>query len=176
MSLDAQDGRTMTEIREITREEAATVAGLLGLGFRDVAERFDFTFERCPTFPAYITAERIAYEAGAGTRFFVIGERGEARGCVGLKIEDGRCWMVRLAVAPQYRHLGVGRALVEYAEGEARRAGFGRVDIAVVGENRVLCAWYEMLGYRACETKRFDHLPFTVVYMFRDVGPWSNID
>lgn len=160
--------KNIVEIREITAERADEVARTLRRGFRDVAERLGFTLERCPSFPAHITGERIREEFDEGTRFFAIGEGGEMGGCIGSIIKDGLFWMVRLAVIPERRHSGWGEALLQHGEREAWKHGFRRVDIAVVHENRPLCEWYQRLGYVIRETKKYDHLPYTLAYMVKE--------
>lgn len=162
----------MIEIREMTEGEAGVVAGLLRRGFRDVAERLNLTIERCPTFPAYIAAEKIASEAAAGTRFFILSDLGAPRGCIGYRIEGTTFWMVRLAVAPEGRHRGFGRLLLDEMEARARALGFGRVDLAVVAENTRLCDWYHAMGYRDDRLEPATHRAYSVLYMYRELaGP-----
>jgi ribosomal protein S18 acetylase RimI-like enzyme len=62
---------------------------------------------------------------------------------------DGwRCHLYRLAVAPDRRRSGLGRALVEAAE--RRFAGFGatRVDAMVLDQNLVAHGAWSALGYQ----------------------------
>ena len=59
-----------------------------------------------------------------------------------------------LAVSEAAAGKGIGRALMEAAEGWARERGFVRVDLAVFANNRRARAFYEHLGYHA-ETMRY---------------------
>jgi ribosomal protein S18 acetylase RimI-like enzyme len=52
-----------------------------------------------------------------------------------------------LAVAPEHRGLGLGRALVEAAAAEARRRGARKLSLRVLGENAVARALYESCGF-----------------------------
>lgn len=162
--------KTIAEIREVTVERADEVARTLRRGFRDVAERLGFTLERCPSFPAHATGDWIRKEFAAGTRFFAIDADGEMGGCIGCLVKDGLFWMVRLAVIPERRHSGWGEALLRHGEREALRLNFRRVDIAVVHENRPLCEWYHRLGYVIRETKKYDHLCYTLAYMVKEAS------
>ena len=77
-----------------------------------------------------------------------------------------------MAVAPEGRHHGFGRRLIEAMENQARALGFGRVDLAVVAENDRLCAWYhDALGYLDERTVPCDHRAYSLVYMYRELAP-----
>ncbi len=77
-----------------------------------------------------------------------------AAGCVFYAPADGFVDLFRLAVLPEYRRRGVGRALIEYIEAVARVRGIARVRLgvrAVLPGNR---AYYERLGYRVYAERR----------------------
>ena len=69
-------------------------------------------------------------------------------GCVFFEEGDGFVNFFRLAVRPEQRRRGVGRALIDYVESQARARGFGRVRLGVRLALPHLHAWYRRLGYR----------------------------
>lgn len=72
---------------------------------------------------------------------------GELVGVV-LGTHDGRKgWVNRLAVLPEYRHRGIGRALVEELERRLNQRGILIVTCLIEGENQASKAFFESLGY-----------------------------
>ena len=72
---------------------------------------------------------------------------GEIAGLVVLLVEDEGFTVDNVAVHPADQGTGVGRALLEHAEAEARRAGFDSVRLythELMTESRAL---YERIGY-----------------------------
>ena len=63
------------------------------------------------------------------------------------KIDDGICEMKRLFVRPQYRGLGIGRALVETAISEARTIGYHRMFLDTVPSMQRARTLYDSLGF-----------------------------
>jgi len=167
-------------IRNATRHDVALLTTLIRDSFRDVAESFRVTPENCPTFASNITDERVAQEMAAGTAFYILENDGEPCGCVGLDLVHRDHWpacpqgvkpsyLKRLAVLPQYRRRGFGRALVEHVLNEAKNMGCGRVQIGIIGEHAELREWYERLGFSVESEVQFERFPFTVAFMFVDV-------
>jgi ribosomal protein S18 acetylase RimI-like enzyme len=72
-----------------------------------------------------------------------------------------------IAVLPEYQGKGVGRALLEFAEAEARQHGFGAIHLythALMTENIAL---YSRIGY--VETRRVTEKGYDRVYMTKRV-------
>jgi ribosomal protein S18 acetylase RimI-like enzyme len=62
---------------------------------------------------------------------------------------DGhRGWINFLAVDPEYRRQGFGRALMERAERSLRALGCPKINLQVRRENRAAVAFYEGIGFR----------------------------
>ena len=61
---------------------------------------------------------------------------------------DGhRGWLYRVAVAPEHRRRGLGRALVAEAEQRLRQLDCPKVNLQIEGENRDVVGFYERLGW-----------------------------
>lgn len=61
---------------------------------------------------------------------------------------DGhRGWINYLAVCPEYRGAGIGRALMDEAEQRLRARGCPKINLQVRGSNAEALAYYERLGF-----------------------------
>ncbi len=93
-------------------------------------------------------------------------EDGVIRGYYSLLLTDGdECELGNLSVLPEYRHRGIGTALLKHAAETARQLGRRVMRLSIVEENKVLRKWYEQNGAVHTGTKKFDFLPFTSGYM-----------
>ena len=82
-------------------------------------------------------------------------------GCVALReISDGICEMKRLYVRPEFRSLGIGKALAEAVIEKARRAGYNLMRLDMVLPRDVARGLYKSLGFKDIEPYRsvFDQL------------------
>jgi GNAT superfamily N-acetyltransferase len=155
-------------IRLATRDEAPRLAGIIRAAFRDVAERFGLTPETAPTHPSLCTALWIERGLDKGVTYYMGEDGARAWGCVALeRANPDVCYLERLAVLPECRRKGLGKALVDHVLTEARALGARRVEIGIIADHRELRDWYLDLGFRAVRTVRFEHLPFAVMFMER---------
>jgi GNAT superfamily N-acetyltransferase len=72
-------------------------------------------------------------------------------------------------VPPEHRCHGYGTALVRHALKRAREIGVQRVEIGIISEDAELKAWYGRFGFVLTGTKTFDHLPFVVAFMAKEL-------
>ena len=157
-------------IREATRRDDEFLAAIIRHGFRDVADRFNLTPQNCPTHPSNCTRQWIESAMAKGTVYYVAEEGGEPCGCVALEhAEPDVCYLERLAVSPHHRRLGIGTALVCHVLSQSRRMKVRRVELAIIAQHAELREWYEKLGFVKMYTRSFDHLPFDVTFMSRDL-------
>lgn len=135
--------------------------------FATVAQELNLTKESASTNPAFLSLERLESSISEGLEFFVLEEKGHIQGCVALQKgrEEGSYYLERLAVLPEYRHRGYGRALLDHCMDKVRERGGRTISIAIIDENIRLKKWYKDYGFIRGATKKFDHLPFTVLFM-----------
>lgn len=92
--------------------------------------------------------------------FFVAERSGDLIGSVMAGYEGHRGWINYLAVSPDHRRRGLGRALMEFAEQELLAIGCPKINLQVRGGNREALGFYERLGYAVDDTvslgKRLD--------------------
>ena len=70
-------------------------------------------------------------------------------GTVMVGTDGHRGWMYYLAVAPEARSTGLGRALVAAAEGWVRDRGIPKLMLMVRTDNAAVLGFYAALGYEA---------------------------
>jgi N-acetylglutamate synthase-like GNAT family acetyltransferase len=162
--------RTM-QIREANETDFDVLVTLLRDSFRDVAQRFGLTVENCPKSPAFYTKQRIKEDFERGVKYYILEENGKAFGCVAFeKAGPDFCYLERLAVLPEHRRNGCGKALVNHVFNQARKMGLQRIEIGMIAKDAKLKNWYRKFGFIVKGTKRFDHLPFEVAFMYADVN------
>ncbi len=96
-------------------------------------------------------------------RVTVAEEEGEIVGLVVLRVTGDGFSIENVAVDPSRQGTGVGRVLLEFAEDEARRAGFDSIYLythELMIENRAL---YSRIGYVEFDRRRYRD--WTIVYM-----------
>jgi ribosomal protein S18 acetylase RimI-like enzyme len=153
-------------IDEAAEKDVPELNRIIRASFRDVAERFALTPVNCPTHPSFCSEEWVRAAMGKGVRFFLLEDEGSACGCAALeRAKPGVCYLERLAVLPAYRRRGHGGRLVRHVLEQARAARSGSVEIGIIAEQAELRDWYRELGFEETGRKRFEHLPFEVMFM-----------
>jgi ribosomal protein S18 acetylase RimI-like enzyme len=111
-----------------------------------------FTKDNCPNHFAFITEERVLEQLNKENAFcFGIQDNGVWIGFVAVAPYGEGYEITRLAVAPDNRHKGYGRALMDTACNKARKLGLTSIGLGTLYENNVLIKWYESQGYVAGE-------------------------
>ena len=155
-------------IREATREDLPECVRVIRNSHQTVADEFGFTPENAPRYVAFATDEnRLLWQMFSEHRLmFVDEEDGVIRGFYSLLFRDeNECELGSLSVLPEYRHRGIGTALLRHAVSTAREHQRKIMRLSIVEENRVLRQWYERNGAVHTGTEKFDFFPFTCGYM-----------
>lgn len=158
-------------IRTCTKEDAYVLARTIQRSFQDVAERFGLTKENAPRHPSNCTADWVQRDMDRGVAYFALNNEKDVVGCVALEVANPDvCYLERLAVLPEWRNQGFGKALVKRVLSEARLLRVHYVNIGIIAQHTELKDWYERIGFVARETKAFPHLPFSVTFMSLTLG------
>lgn len=154
------------QIRICTEEDIQVLVETIRKSFQDVAELFGLTQENAPRHPSNCTIDWIRNEIKRGVTYFAVENKNHVVGCVALERANTEvCYLERLAVLPDQRRRGFGKALVNHALSEAKLFGVHRVSIGIIAEQTELKNWYKGLGFVEGESKEFPHLPFRVTFM-----------
>jgi diamine N-acetyltransferase len=154
------------KIKEITGDKLDKSVEIIRRAFGTVAQEMGITEEATPFFPAFITSERLEEMRKRGAVFFGLFIDGQQAGFVAVEKEnDGKFYMKRLAVLPEFRHGGYGRDLVDTVIEYVRNKGSQKLHIAIVNGETVLKEWYQGMGFKEVSIQKFEHLPFRVCFM-----------
>ena len=157
-------------IRKASKTDIPVLLGILRKSFAGVAKRFNLTVENCPKNLAFCTEQRIKDDFARGLKYYILEDDGQSCGCVALeKAGSDVCYLERLAVLPEHRRKGFGKTLVNHIFDEAKKIGIQRVEIGIISRDTELKNWYRKFGFVEKETKKFDHLPFLVAFMFSEL-------
>jgi len=102
-------------------------------------------------------------EVIANRRVTVAESHGTIVGVIALTVNDEGFLIDNVAVDPSHRGKGLGKALLEFAEAEARRAGFDSIYLYTHEKMTENLALYSRIGY--VEYDRRSKGDFSLVYM-----------
>ena len=155
-------------IRVTIQDDFGPLAQLLNAAFMTVADEFGLTKENCATNAAFITTEELQCNLNELREFYRLDVDESPAGFIAIEKsakEPGTFYIEKVAVHPQYRHLGLGRQMMAFAENRIKELGGERVSIGLIDANTRLKTWYQSLGYTETGTRDFVHLPFRVCFM-----------
>jgi len=153
-------------IRTCTLEDIGILTETIRKSFRDVAGRFGLTPENAPGHPSNCTHNWIRHDMERGVTYFALGNEDKIAGCVACEQASSKvCYLERLAVLPEKRNQGLGKALVEHVLSKARELGADCVSIGIIAKHTELKNWYKKAGFVEGETRKFLNLPFPVTFM-----------
>jgi GNAT superfamily N-acetyltransferase len=158
-------------IRSILKNnELENSAGVIQASFLTVAREFDLTPENAPTNAAFIKYADLLKMRDRDIAMFGLFEDESQIGFVAIeRAEEGLFYLEKLAVLPDYRHRGYGRAIVDFVVEYVQRAGGSKISIGIIDHHDVLKKWYQSCGFVITGTKSFGHLPFKVCFMSKTV-------
>ncbi len=145
--------------------------------FSTVAAEMDLTRENCPAHPSFTEIDGLVELAEKDTEFFGLYTDGFSAvpRQVGFAVverspdDPATFYIEKVAVVPEVRHRGYGSRLMEHAIRLVQLRGGRRVSVALIDEQKILKEWYAAMGFLETGAKRFEHLPFTVCFMAKEV-------
>jgi ribosomal protein S18 acetylase RimI-like enzyme len=146
-------------LRPAEDEDAPTVAALVDAAYGHYVERIGFPPR--PMLDDYTQVIRHSRVTVAQTQATIVG-------VIVLNADDEGFFIDNVAVHPSQRGKGVGKALLEFAEAEARRAGFDSICLYTHEKMTENIALYSRIGYE--EYDRRDQEGFSLVYMRKPLG------
>jgi ribosomal protein S18 acetylase RimI-like enzyme len=129
--------------------DSIIITNILNRAFLTVALSFNFTKESVPRFPAFINSEVIEKQLNSGLKMYGYKINDQIVGCIGYSFYKDKVYFIeRLATLPEYRHLGIGKKLMEYIEKKIKENGGKTAEIHVVDINVILVEWYKKMDYK----------------------------
>lgn len=153
-------------IRVESKEQLDICLDIVHKSFQTVADEMILTKDNCSSYTAFMPIEKLISQVENNTPMLLYQYNGCFAGYFSLSINDDSVELNNLAVLPEYRHLGIGKELVDYAITYSKNIlGANKIKIGIVEENTILKEWYEKIGFVHTGTQKFEHLPFTVGFM-----------
>jgi GNAT superfamily N-acetyltransferase len=154
----------MTEIeyslRSAKEPDASKVATLVEAAYSHYVERIG-TLPRPMTddYAQFIANQRVTVAESHGS--IVVG-------VIVLNVDEEGLLIDNVAVDPSHRGKGLGKALLEFAEAEARHAGFDSIYLYTHEKMSENLALYSRIGYVAYDRRSKGE--FSLVYMRKHLG------
>ncbi|MBR5232950.1 MAG: GNAT family N-acetyltransferase [Clostridia bacterium] len=128
------------------------------------------TENNCPSHTAFMTIDKLQKQFDDGRPMFLFYQDAIPVSYFSLsKCSDEEWELNNLAVLPDYRHLGIGKSMVDYAVKMVKSYGGNKISIGIIEENSTLKNWYLKLGFNHISIRQFEHLPFTVGFMKMEI-------
>lgn len=163
---ESRSGDSAGHIIELSHSAIPEYAEVIRQSFATVAKEFGLTRENCPTHTSFITDEALSGKIGPGYFPFGYSIDGRLVGFASLTdVGSNTFELNHLAVLPEYRHRGCGKALLDFCRAKALEKGGVKITIGIVEESTILKNWYADNGFVHIGTHKFSHLPFTVGFM-----------
>lgn len=160
-------------IQQITlQDDFSLLTKLLNEAFATVAKEFGLTKENSPTNNAFITDEELKFQLTDNREFYVYKNDTQCVGFIAIEQSlstPGTFYIEKLAVNPDYRHSRIGLHLMNFASDRIKELGGKHISIGLIDSNTILKEWYGKQGYTVLETKHFEHLPFDVCIMEKEI-------
>ena len=158
-------------IKQVKNKEQLNVClEIIRNSFMTVAEEFGITQNNCPSHTAFMTFDKLEKQFNEDRPMYLFYQDEIPVGYFSLaKCSDNEWELNNLAVLPEYRHLGIGKTMVDYAVSTVKNYGGNKISIGIIEENILLKNWYLKLGFTHISTRKFEHLPFTVGFMKMEI-------
>jgi GNAT superfamily N-acetyltransferase len=163
--------QTMLEIRRIGKESQQEALSVIHAAFGTVAREFGLTKESSPTHGAFIGVADLARSVERGLMLYGYYKDGRILGCAGIRQgeEADEYSIEKLCVLPEQRHRGIGFDLLAFCENEVRDRDGKRISVGIIDANRRLKDWYLKNGYEVDRVLSYDHLPFDVCVLRKEL-------
>lgn len=153
-------------IKVTTENQLDTCLNIIHKSFQTVADDMNLTKENCPSHTAFMPLEKLQNQFENGNPMFLYEYNNKFIGYFSLSINDNSVELNNLSVLPEYRHIGIGKKIINYAVDYSKNTlGVNKIKIGIVEENAILKEWYKTLGFVHTGTRKFEYLPFTVGFM-----------
>jgi len=162
----------MMVVKEIrAKTELINSHKLIKESFKTVAEDFGLTLKNCPVNAAFMEYSQLIEMKGKGIKMYGLFLEEKQVGFIAIEYADkGIYYIERLSILPGFRHKGYGKELMDFAFNYVKKANGERVSVALMDNNTLLKNWYMAYGFRETGKKEFDHLPFDVCFMEKDIN------
>ena len=148
--------------------ELSAIVTVLNISHGTVAEEFGFTKDNNPSNNAFIDTPSLRFQLKKGIDLYAMSLDDKFIACIAIEKslkEPGTFYIEKVSVIPEYRNRGYGVKMMDFAQLKIKELGGKTVSIALIDSNTKLKNWYIAQGFSETGYKDFDHLPFRVCFM-----------
>lgn len=164
---------TKPEIQKVLPDDNfKPYVSILNESFITVAKEFGLIKKNCPANSAFISENELRNQLTDYREFYFMDYNHYIIGFVGIeksKTDEFVFYIEKLAVLPEYRHNNFGKQLMDFAIARIKDLKGKRISIGLIDENFRLKKWYVQQGFHETRKETFDHLPFTVCFMEKEL-------
>ena len=153
-------------------DDLSALVQVLNVSHGTVARDFGFTRESNPTNNAFINESTLKSQLIKGIDLYTLLIDGKMIGCIAIEKsskEPDTFYIEKVSVVPEFRNHGFGVELMNFATSRIIELGGKKISIALIDSHTKLKNWYIAQGFTETGTRDFDHLPFRVCFMNKQV-------
>ena len=153
-------------------KDLSDVVHVLNMSHGTVAKDFGFTKDNNPSNNAFIDEFTLRTQLKKGINLYAMAINNSMVGCIAIEKsakEANTFYIEKVSIIPEYRNRGFGFKLMDFACSKINALGGKIVSIALIDSNAKLKNWYTAQGFMETGTKDFDHLPFRVCFMSKQI-------
>lgn len=155
-----------------SKNDLSAVVNVLNVSHGTVAKDFGFTKDTNPTNNAFIDEQTLQAQLSNGIDLYTISNNDKLIGCIAIEKssrETDTFYIEKVSVIPEFRNQGYGLKLMNFATSKIKSLGAKAISISLIDSNSKLKNWYLSQGFTETGFKDFEHLPFRVCFMNKEV-------
>jgi diamine N-acetyltransferase len=153
-------------------QDLSEIVNVLNISHSTVAKEFGFTKDNNPGNNAFIDEPTLKAQLNKGIDLYALSIDNKLIGCVAIeksKKETDTFYIEKVSIIPECRNQRYGLKLMEFACSMIKKSGGKFVSIALIDAHIKLKSWYISQGFIETGTKDFEHLPFRVCFMRKQI-------
>lgn len=153
-------------------KDLSEIVLVLNVSHATVAIKFGFTKENNPSNNAFIDEPALRSQLNKGIELYALSVNRKIIGCIAIEKssrETGLFYIEKVSVVPEYRNQGYGLHLMNFATAKIKESGGSAVSVALIDPHTKLKKWYAEQGFIETGTRDFEHLPFRVCFMNKQI-------
>ncbi|PXV65540.1 putative GNAT family N-acyltransferase [Dysgonomonas alginatilytica] len=155
-----------------SQENLSAIVHVLNVSHGTVAKEFGFNKDTNPTNNAFIEEQTLRDQLNNGIDLYALSDNDRLIGCIAIEKssrETDTFYIEKVSVIPEYRNQGTGVKLMNFATLKIQDLGAKKISISLIDSNVKLKKWYSSQGFVEASFKDFEHLPFRVCFMSKEI-------